>query len=1103
MISVDRLKLASLFALSTALALNGLIVDRCYGQAVAVASISGQVADSTGALVPNAEITATQTETHFVRTASSDPQGHYTLSNLPVGPYTLEVKVQGFKTYEQKGILLEVGNNVQINAAMEVGAVTDAVEVSASASMVETKENDVAQVVNQRQINDLPLNGRQATQLILISGASAAAPADSLSSTKNHPSEVTMSVAGGQANATNYLLDGGGNVQTFTNLNLPFPFPDALQEFSVETSSLPARNGSHPGGLVNVVTKSGTNDLHGDLFDYIRNGDLNARNYFAVTHDGLKRNQFGGTVGGHIIRDKLFFFAGYQGTRTHTAPPQTISYVPTAAVLSGDFSTLDGAGCQSSGKNKPLTNPTAAAPFPGNQIPVSLFDPAALKVASYLPAAQTGCGKVTYGIPQISNYDEIIGRVDYVKSSKQALFARYYLNDYDYPAFYSPNNLMWSNNPGELMRSQSVTLGDTYTLSPTTVNSFHATFTRMRNDRAPSGEQLSPAAVGINTYTAYPHDLRMEISSYFNSGCGNCAPGFFNTNTFHFSNDVDMIKGRHQLAFGADFIRSQNNLETGNNQNGDYQFNGAWTGDALADFLLGDMSVFDQNRPQLNALRQSMPALYAQDTFHVNSRLTLNAGVRWEPLLMPSDVYGRGAVFNLQDFLANVHSKIYPNAPAGMLYYGDPGISKSFTNNHWGDFAPRLGLVWNPHGDGRDTLRIGAGLLYDVNEMYYGQRLTSNPPYANDINQSTPAAHLANPWAGYPGGDPFPGLYAPASVNSTFPGYGLYIVLNPNEKPTYMAQWNMTYQRQLAGNWMASVTLMGSKTTHIWLQDDVNPAPYIPGTCNGSACSTSSNENQRRILSVLNPAQGKYIGQMLEADPGGNGFYHGVLGSLQHRFSHGFSFLANYTWSQCIDDEDFVGDMHNSQYQNPYSRAAERGFCNFDYRQVFNSSIVGLTPVRNSLLGKITGNWQFAPLIRATTGAALTVTTGKDYSYIGNNPVTDRPNLIEPNAVYNSDIGPGLKWLSPAAFQSNAVGTFGNLGRDIIRGPGVFNFDFGLSRVFKIRESKNIEARLEIFNILNHTNLGAPNLTQTSSTFGVITTAADPRILQIALKYHF
>src|ERR1039458_1206801 len=229
---------------------------------------------STGALIQGAEVAATQTETHFNRSVNTDAQGRYNLANLPVGPYILAIKTQGFKTYEQKGIVLEVGNNIQVNAAMQVGGVSESVEVSAGASMVETKENAVSQVINQRQVNDLPLNGRQATQLILISGAATQAPADSLYSTKNHPSSVTMSVAGGQANATNYLLDGGNNTQTFTNLNLPFPFPDALQEFSVETSSLPARNGSHPGGLVNVVTKSGTNDLHGDLFDYLRNGDL-------------------------------------------------------------------------------------------------------------------------------------------------------------------------------------------------------------------------------------------------------------------------------------------------------------------------------------------------------------------------------------------------------------------------------------------------------------------------------------------------------------------------------------------------------------------------------------------------------------------------------------------------------------------------------------------------------------------------------------------------------------------------------------------------------------------------------------------------------------
>jgi hypothetical protein len=1104
---LGKIRLAMVLAVAAIAA-----VPHCFGQAVAVASISGQVADPTGAVVPNADVTATQTETQFSRTAQTDAQGHYTLANLPVGPYLLTVKVQGFKTYEQKGIVLEVGNNIQINPALDIGAVSENVEVSASASMVETKENAVAQVVNQRQINDLPLNGRQATQLILISGAATQAPADSLYSTKNHPSSVTMSVAGGQANATNYLLDGGNNTQTFTNLNLPFPFPDALQEFSVETSSLPARNGSHPGGLVNVVTKSGTNTLHGDLFDYLRNGDLNARNYFAPTHDGLKRNQFGGTVGDKIKADKLFFFAGYQGTRTHTAPPQTISYVPTVAALAGDFSTLLSAGCQSSGKAKTLTDPTTGSPFPNSQIPISRFDPVGLKVTSYLPAAQTPCGKVTYGIPQVNDEDQLIGRIDYVRSARQTLFGRYYLNDYTSPAFWNPNNALWTANPGNYMRSQSFTLGDTYSVSSNTVNSFHATFTRMRNNRLPSTDQLDPSILGINSYTNVPHDIRIDISNYFSVGCGNCAPGHFNTNTWQASDDIDMVHGRHQLAFGVDFVHSQNNLLTGNNQNGQFDFNGSWSGDALADMMLGDLSLFDQNRPQQNALRENMPALYIQDTFHASDRITLNTGLRWEPMLMPYDAFERGASFSLPAFLANQHSTVYPNAPAGMFYYGDPGIPKSFSNSKWGDFAPRAGLVWNPHGDGRDTLRIGAGLLYDVNEMYYGQRLTSNPPFSNDVSQTNPTAPFSNPWLGYPGGNPFPGLYQPLSKNVTFPVGGLYIVLPPNMKPTDMAQWNATYQRQLPGNWMVSASYIGSKTTHVWLQQDIDPAVYIPGTCSGKPCSSTTNSNQRRVLYLDNPAQGQYIAQMITGDPGGNSFYQGALVSTQHRFSTHFSTLVNYTWSHCIDDDDFVGDMHNSQYQNPNNRRAERGDCNFDFRQVFNATMVAISPTGHSLAGRLLGNWQLAPLIRATSGAPLTVNSGKDNSLTAMNPITDRPNVLLPNAVYNTNIGPGLQWLNPAAFAANPTGTYGDLGRDSLRGPGTFNFDASLSRLFTLNERFTLQARAEAFNIINHTNLGfgtsgagtiGASMNITSSTFGALTAAADPRILQFALKLQF
>ncbi len=1064
-------------------------VGLALGQAVSVAGISGRVLDPSGAVIANAQVRMTQTDTHYTRVVSTDTSGNYEMTNLPVGPYTLEVQAAGFKTYTQPGIVLEVANNIQVNVTLQIGAVSETVEVSANAGMVETRSNAVAQVVNERQINDLPLNGRQATQLILVSGASAPTPADSLNSSKNYPTSVTMSIAGGQGNSTNYVLDGGDNNHTFTNLNLPFPFPDALQEFNVETSALPAQNGLHPGGQVNIVTKSGTNSFHGDLFEYIRNGDLNARNFFAPTHDSLKRNQFGGTLGGPILKDKLFFFGGYQGTRTRTSPPQTISYVPTAAVLEGDFSTLESSTCQS--KPRQLTNPVTKEKFAGNQIPVSMFDPAALKLVYYLPPAQNQCGQVTYGIPQAQDEDQYIGRIDYVRSDKHSMYARYFASDYRSPAFWNPHNILWTAIPGNLELSQSITLGDTYSFSANLLNSFHATFTRLRNNRGPSSQDIDPQDLGINMYNAVPNDIRMEVSNYFNIGCGTCSPGHFNTNTWQFADDVNLVRGNHQMMFGVDFIRSQNNDLSGYLQNGDFQFNGSFTGDALADFLLGDMYQFNTSRPQQDAFRQSIPALYFQDTIHVNDRLTVNAGVRWEPMLFPYDYFARGSSFNMAAFLANQHSTKFPNAPAGMLYYGDPGIPKGYSNAKWTELGPRFGLVFNPHADGRDTLRVGAGILYDTTEMYYTNHLTSNPPFANEIDQIAPASHLSNPWAGYPGGDPFP-----VSGYTIFPKFAVWDLVPLNMKPTTVDQWNVSYQRQFAGNWMASVSYLGNKTTHLWLQDDINPAIYMAG-------ATSSNTNQRRTLYLLNPSQGQYYGQMLIGDDGANSFYHGMLTSLQHRFSNGFTLLGNYTWSHCIDDGDFTGDVHVTQYQDPYSRRADRGSCNFDYRHVFNLAAVATSSFKNGWKGRILGNWQIAPLIRATSGAALNVTTGLGNSLVGNNPNTDRPNLVSSD-VYNSSWGPNLQYLNPGAFVINAPGTFGNLGRNVLNGPAQLNLDVSLVRFFPLTERWHLEARGEAFNVINHTNFQLTNLTlNSSSTFGHITSAGDPRIFQFALKLHF
>ncbi len=407
-----------------AIATLGYFSPRVMAQAVAVAEVDGHVTDPSGQALANAQVRMTEVDKQQVHNAVTDNEGRYSLPNLPVGAYRLEVTAQGFKTYVQSGIVLQVANNITANVTMQIGSVSESIQITADAAMVETKENAVSQVIDTKRIMDLPLNGRNPTQLIMLTGAATTAPAGDLTGSKNiqgSNGSGTFSVAGGQANGLNFLLDGGDNNDAFSNVNLPLPFPDAVQEFSVQTNALPAQYGLHPGGAVNTVTSSGSNDFHGDLFEFLRNGDFNARQEGTLVRDSLKRSQFGGIVGGRIIRDKLFFFGGYQGTEQRSNPAATISYVPTAAALNGDFSILDGpasaGGCQKSAIT--LKNPFTGAAFPNNQIPVSLFDPAALKVAkNYIPVSSDPCGKVQYGIPANNPDNQWIGRVDYVLSAR-------------------------------------------------------------------------------------------------------------------------------------------------------------------------------------------------------------------------------------------------------------------------------------------------------------------------------------------------------------------------------------------------------------------------------------------------------------------------------------------------------------------------------------------------------------------------------------------------------------------------------------------------------------------------------------------------------------
>jgi len=662
-------------------------VPHCLAQAVAVAEVTGQISDPSGRAIVGAQVKTIETGKQTVRNTTSNEQGRYALPNLPVGPYRLEVTASGFKSYVQSGIVLQVGNSVQINVVMQIGALSEHVEVTAGAVMVETKENTISQVIDGDRMVDLPLNGRQPTQLVLGVGAALTTPAGDLRGNKNFYSSTTISVAGGQGNSVNYLLDGGDNNDSFTNVNLPIPFPDALQEFSVQTGSLPARFGLHPGAVVNAVTKSGTNSWHGSLFEFLRNGDVNARNFFATAHDSLKRNQWGGTVGSRIIRNKLFFFGGFQGTRNRSDPPQTTSYVPTTAVLAGDFSTIDGGGCISGGVGKSVLDPTTGIAFPNNQIPVSRFNQQALNLTKYLAAAQTACGKVVYGIPTFGDEEQVIGRADWVQNSKHSFFGRYFIDNYRNPSVFDGKDLLTAAVAGNWERAQTLTLGDTYSFNGATLNSLHATATRRRNDRGALPNAINPQTLGINVPSPVPNYLNVGVTGYFGVLCGTCADAKFNVNSLHLADDVDLIRGKHRIAFGVDYIRDQFNSINVSVSNGAFSANGQYASgktmnDALAAFMLGVLNDFAQSASLQNATRGTVFALYVQDSIKLSPHLTVNGGLRWDPTLVPYDYFDRGVSFSQAAFNAGQRSSVFTNAPAGLMFYGDPGIPRGFQHNH-------------------------------------------------------------------------------------------------------------------------------------------------------------------------------------------------------------------------------------------------------------------------------------------------------------------------------------------------------------------------------------------------------------------------------------
>jgi hypothetical protein len=1103
-----------------------------FGQTVS--QISGTVKDDSGAVVPGVQVTATQTETGFKKSAASDEAGYYILTNLPLGPYRLEATRMGFRTYVQTGIQLQVGTNPEIPVTLGVGQVSESVQVEANASQVETRSVGVGTVIDTQRVLELPLNGRQPTDLITIAGA---AVQTGISPGYGMRTGALISVAGGGIEGVQYNLDGAPHLNALDGTSMPLPFPDALQEFKVSTSVQDASTSGHSGAVVNSVTKSGTNAWHGDVFEFLRNYDVNARDFFATGQDLLKRNQFGGTVGGAIKKDKLFFFLGYQGTTVRQTPVSVTAFVPTAQMLSGDFTTFASAACNNGtakNLNAPFVNQGKDAS--GNTIwkaPGGALSPAAINIAKRLPTPVNGCGLTLFGNITHENDHQAPVRIDYQVNEKQTLFARYMITKQQLLVPYSlSKNPLDEATPGFDDQAQSLALGQTYVFNASMVNSLRASVNRVASLKL-GANMFGAPDVGIgcagvaapctnsNYFSYLPNYLQMVVTGNFTLG-GTTKYAFDYETSYGVNDDFSIVHGSHLFAFGGYYSRAITWLLAQAFADGQFQF-GTTSGTTMSDFLLGRASSLRQANPNPLNTRQNFFALYAQDTWKINPKLTLNYGVNWAPFFAGTFPQGDTYNFSIANFLARTRSTAIPNAPPGFTYPGDAGFAgNSGINSHWKNFDPRVGIAWDPSGNGKTVIRVGGGIGHDFMTHNMMINNESGSPFRLTVISS--GISLDNPYATYPGGKtPFPYNFDPK--NPVFAPFGTYLPVPPNLNTTVQYSWNFGLQRQITPGWFASATYLGNHIAHIWNAVELNPGVFVPGTGN----TTAANLNQRRILNLLVP--GTQLGYLTQYDDGGTQGYNGLLLSTNWRLRSNVSVNVNYTWSRCIGLplitllNPGANYIHQGYGQNigPANRNADVGDCAQDRRQVANISLVAKTPKFSNRFVRIAGSgWTFASTVVARTGAPLTIVTGATDAatgFGGNSPGTQRPNLLltdtaSPTQGQSCGTAGGfcVKYLNPAAFGAPALGTFGNLGQGSILGPGFWEWDGAISREFAIREQQRIEIRFEGFNVTNSFHPGNPGLsTGSANSFGVITADATPpsattapaRVLQFALKYVF
>ena len=1094
-----------------------------YLWAQATAQISGTVKDPSGAILPGVGIKVTQTQTGITRDTVTNESGSYGLTNLPIGPYRLEAALPGFRTYVQTGIVLDVNSNPAINVTLEIGQVTEQVEVQANAALVETRNAGVGSVMENTSILELPLNGRNMIDLVSLSGAAAPAPILNGIAGRDPFGKGSVSVAGGLNSSLNYTLDGAFHDNPLDNSYQSMPFPDALQEFKVETGATGIITGVRAAGTVSLVTKSGTNDVHGDAFEFVRNGSFNARNVFATKRDSIKRNQFGGTIGGAIVKNKLFFFGGYQGTTIRQAPSDQTALISTLAMAQGDFTAVASAACNGG------RAVTLKAPFVNNRIDPALLSPAAVRfnnrLQSVLKTAPDPCGVAKYGFPSLENDHTGIGRIDYQRSANNSIFGRYMIDSTKNPAafdlFGDPLTALFLSTQG---LAQAFTLGDTYLFGANIVNAFRLTANRIAAGKFQADGLktlgLGPTDIGIKAFVYEPHYPTGSILLPPWPGGGSAGPS--RSAVFAANDDLSVVHGNHQFTLGGQVAGWLQTSLSNSRSHMTATFTGGTTGLPFADFFVGSVQNFQNGTPAIHDKIQRYVGLYTGDTWKLNPKLTVSYGLRWEPFFPMQDKLGATLHFDPDALAQGVKSTRFSTTPPGVFFPGDSGFpGKSGMNKKWSNFSPRLGLAWDVNGDGRTAVRASAGSFYDFPGAYVTWGFSNSPPYT--VVTTRQGVNYDNPWANESGGDPYPVPFGNSigRNNAIWPASATMYTSDYNVPNMHVYQWNLSIQKQIQTDWLVSATYLGNQTNHLWTANEINPAVFLglgPCTLQGVAyptCSTTGNTAQRRLLNLANPATGQYFGAMAKIDPGSTANYNGLLLSVQRRAARGLTITGNYTWAHCITDPAPSSQLHApaDYVADPSNRHRDRGNCAIaatDRRQVFNSSAVIDTPqFSNGWLRGAASGWRFSPILKIVGGDFLTITSGQDRALNGMPVAVQRPDQILGSPYGDKTVN---FYLNPAAFAQPALGTLGNVGVANVRGPGYWGLDASLVRSFQPHEAQRVELRVEAFNLTNSFRMTDPigssgnpggTVAINSPLFGKITVAQDPRIMQFALKYIF